>query len=370
MKITWIFITTIYWLYAIDNPIKNIKVINPNTPYEATIKIEENTTFLYFNHKKQKISENEYSHYDTSYKIDDFNFDGIDDIAILSGVGYGGVNYFYEIYLAQNNRYQDSGINLSNYELFPQFTTILSEYKSGPRHFREFYDVNERGMLHRFAKVYEFDDNICKILDWSREDGMNIAIPRITFCDELISNYRVTPVYAEVVSSKALLYNKPEEKSSGMYLIKGDIVKVIDENFLVEYHGKRKIRKYINSNDLEMLRSHTYIHNHTVGIWNPDKKDWDKTNISDILQLQKIGKNRYAYNIETYGTNADECSLSGIVKKQDDMLVAYKEHNCTLQFDIDKTIITIADIKNRCKESNCGHHGYFDGISFELFLDD
>ncbi len=44
MKITWIFITSIYWLYAIENPIKNIKVINPNTPYEATIKIEENTT--------------------------------------------------------------------------------------------------------------------------------------------------------------------------------------------------------------------------------------------------------------------------------------------------------------------------------------
>ena len=370
MKITWIFITSIYWLYAIDNPIKNIKVINPNTPYEVTIKIEENTTFLYFKHKKQKISENEYSHYDTSYKIDDFNFDGIDDIAVLSGVGYGGVNYFYEIYLAQNNSYQDSGINLSNYELFPQFTTILSEYKSGPRHFRELYDVNERGMLHRFAKVYEFDDNICKILDWSREDGMNTSIPRITFCDELISSYKITPVYAEVVSSKALLYNKLEEKASRMYLVKGDVVKVIDENLLIEYRGKIKIQKYINPNDIELLKKHKYIHTHTIDIWNSDKQDWDKEDISDILEVQKIGKNLYYYDIETYGTNADECSLSGVAKKEGDTLIAHAENNCTLQFDIDATVITVSDVKNRCKEYNCGHCGYFDGISFEIFLDD
>ena len=45
-----------------------------------------------------------------------------------------------------------------------------------------------------------------------------------------------------------------------MYLIKGDIVKLLNEEYLIEYPGKKMIRKYINSDDIEILQKHTYIH--------------------------------------------------------------------------------------------------------------
>ena len=258
-------------IYALDD---SKEVINKNTPYEATISVENNITFLYFNKKKEKLSESDeiVGADRKSYKIDDFNFDGYDDIAILSGIGYGGVNMFYRIYITNDEKYEfQKDIILSNYELYPYIEKVVSEYKDGARHFYEFYDVNggrDDKYLHKYAKAaicdFGVSDEVCKIIEYAYPQKK--SFPKIVFCNELLNgSYPLLSVYATVKSPKALLYNQPyleysKPKPNGMYLIKGDIVKLLNEEYLVEYPGKKMIRKYINSDDIEVLQKHTYIH--------------------------------------------------------------------------------------------------------------
>ena len=378
MKILWMILSCISVIYALDD---SKELINKNTPYEATISVENNVTFLYFNHKKEKLSEpNEIVRAEyKSYKIDDFNFDGYDDIAILSGIGYGGVNMFYMIYITNDEKYEfQKDIILSNYELYLYIEKVVSEYKDGAMHFYEFYDVNgdrDSKYLHMYAKaaIYDFDihDEVCKIIEYAYPQPK--SFPKIVFCDELLNgSYPLLPLYAIVKSPKALLYNQPylewsKPKPNGMYLIKGDIVKLLNEEYLVEYDGKKTIKKYINPDDIEILQKHTYIHTHTVKIYN--RPNWENATLTDTLTLQQIGKESYHYSIETFGTNADECFLEGEAIQKGDRLVAKGENNCTLILDVNGTFIKVSDKNLQCRELFCGHRGFFDA-TFKLFIDD
>ena len=67
----------------------------------------------------------------------DVNFDGQTDIGLLTGVGYGGVNYFYDYYifnpitskLERSNTLKD----ISNPIIDTSHKTITSSFRSGPQ---------------------------------------------------------------------------------------------------------------------------------------------------------------------------------------------------------------------------------------------
>ncbi len=48
-------------------------------------------------------------------RIEDINFDGRDDIGVLSGIGYGGVNLYYKYYLAHAVEGEENGGFVSDY---------------------------------------------------------------------------------------------------------------------------------------------------------------------------------------------------------------------------------------------------------------
>lgn len=66
---------------------------------------------------------------------DDFNFDGAGDIAILDGVGYGGVNLFYRLYTwdKQAGDFVEFKELLSNPTLTSTTQTLSTGQRSGPR---------------------------------------------------------------------------------------------------------------------------------------------------------------------------------------------------------------------------------------------
>lgn len=237
--------------------------INANTPYEAKISKENNQIFLYHKDKKQTLSKDDDLYLDANgqrYKIDDFNFDGIDDIAIISGVGYGGVNIFYRLYLAKDNQYKTTNIEISNYKLYPQFQTVLSNYRSGPRTFNDLYKITQTKELSYFVQyVYGSVINTCSIKDWKSSTKTAIPTPKIASCKDLIEKHEANPAYAKVIPQKALLYNNNANKPNGMYLIKGDIVQILGKDetsrILIEFKGKKTTRKYINPQELQIIEN-------------------------------------------------------------------------------------------------------------------
>lgn len=238
----------------------NNTVINKGTRYEATLRTSESNVYLEYKGMKKKLLDEEEEFLDYSnreaFEVDDFNFDGIDDFAIKSGIGYGGVNTFYNLYIAQDNKYiEQKNINLCNYELYPEKKTVLIEYKSGPRHFTELYLSNENNALKHYITYENYEEGMCYI---KRLYGKFTNKSLIFSCDSILEKHEEEKVFAKVKVKKARLYdNGHMETSNGMYLIKDDSIELLEgeygsKRFLVRFKGKRTIIKYINIDDIKI----------------------------------------------------------------------------------------------------------------------
>lgn len=69
--------------------------------------------------------------------IKDFNFDGVNDLAVLDGIGYGGVNLFYRLYFTEKASRTLRGsssetVEMTNLTLDPVTKTLVFTGKSGP----------------------------------------------------------------------------------------------------------------------------------------------------------------------------------------------------------------------------------------------
>jgi hypothetical protein len=76
----------------------------------------------------------------------DLNFDGHNDVGVLVGTGYGGVNYFYDFYLfnPSTNMLEKNNV-LTEFVLTsinPDKKQIFSTYKSGPGYITDTYQWN------------------------------------------------------------------------------------------------------------------------------------------------------------------------------------------------------------------------------------
>lgn len=88
--------------------------------------------------KKQRLTD-----YDTAdvgteaapLLVADFNFDGHEDVAVLEGIGYGGVNLFYRVWLWNSaaQKYREFPTSISNPSLSAKNRTVVSAQRSGPR---------------------------------------------------------------------------------------------------------------------------------------------------------------------------------------------------------------------------------------------
>lgn len=79
----------------------------------------------------------------------DINFDGTNDVAVLAGIGYGGVNMFYNFYIVnpETKKFEDYKElpHISNFHFDPVSRKITSTYRSGPEWYADEYTfVNGR----------------------------------------------------------------------------------------------------------------------------------------------------------------------------------------------------------------------------------
>ena len=243
-------------------------LINKGTKYVAKISSKGDHLYLSFKNKKKKLYVGEpFGTTDLKFKVDDINFDGIDDIAVVEGVAYGGVNIYYKIFFAKNGKYiEDKKLSISNYKLYPQSKTILSEYKDGPRHFTDLYQLTYKNKIKHFVRYENYEENdLCFIDNIDIEERLiKQKSYGILSCRSLLKKHIAVPLFARVTTRKAALFdNIDSDQSNGMYLIKGDVVELIDgeatmQKLLVRYKGKRISIKYIDKMNIEIISPQQY----------------------------------------------------------------------------------------------------------------
>ncbi len=197
-------------------------------------------------------------------QVADFNFDGSNDVAILEGNGYGGVNLFYRLYLWNkgsgsfkefvDKTSEESGI--SNPEVDSAKRIVRTSARSGPRWFSTEYH-SDKGRLYPAVSTEMLSVG---------EDAFDYA----TFRNAAgkVTGHKITgegdgDATATIQIDKAWLYDKPNSGSkTKMYVIKGDTVTLLDwkakegSNFgedgwyLIRYKGKKTIEKWLDSSSL------------------------------------------------------------------------------------------------------------------------
>lgn len=359
-------------ILTLNTHAKNERLINKDTVYEAKLFEEKDSLYMRYQGKKSLVAqwcgEAMLCGEKLDYKVEDINFDGFDDIAVLVSLGYGGVNYFYSVYLA-NEKYEIASFakepDISNYELYPSTKTLLSEYKSGPRHFTELYVANEENELKHYVTYENYEeDDMCFIKSiHSRYADIN----GILSCKGLLEKHEEESLFARVTVKKALLYDKVYgDEANGMYLIKDDVVELIDgeygdSKYLVKYRGKRVITKYVDASKLKVVAKRHYAFKHDIFFY----RDESSVAGEDSLYMQDMGHKKYYFSLDTIGNNAHMCQMEGMARDKGKYLEYKGENDCFFKFyKTDKGLKT-EDINHECKKEACGIHAFVGGIEFE-----
>lgn len=187
---------------------------------------------------------------------DDFNFDGQGDVAMLDGVGYGGVNLFYRLYLWDKaaGKFQEYQDTISNPTLTRETKTLSTGQRSGPRWYTTDYRFSngkpyvwsegamvgaESGLY--FVKLYNSAGKIIKKVVAETEDASDV-------------DAKTASATRKVAVDKAVLYTKPDAAAKlNMYLVKGDEVTLLDykenddgsEWFLIRFKGKKPLERWV-----------------------------------------------------------------------------------------------------------------------------
>lgn len=134
----------------------------------------------------------------------DFNFDGADDVAILEGIGYGGVNLFYRVWLWQSKskNFAEFKTPVSNPALNTASRMVISGQRSGPRWYQTVYAAKD-GALVPYADAamqdnanywfVTFADGTRAVADvaWFDGDMTKKPTPEVKFdaalCDKMLA---------------------------------------------------------------------------------------------------------------------------------------------------------------------------------------
>lgn len=166
--------------------------------------------------------------------VSDFNFDGWTDIAVPNGVGYSGVNYFYDLYTFQTSASKfvplefPSETGLCNPLIRIATRTIETDCKSGPKYYATDYRFDRgRPYIYRSAEMI--------VLSAFKEDAylvyavstFNPAGTRLSLSISEDPHREVAPLrYLPV--PKAALYSAPRASAiTSGYIVRGDAIRIL-----------------------------------------------------------------------------------------------------------------------------------------------
>lgn len=162
----------------------------------------------------------------------DVDFDGYQDVGVLDGVGYGGVNYFWSFYRADAERGFVQIGTIANPERDDVMGTVLSSSRSGPTWTRDVYRAEPNGFALQFSRTFWGEYDIVAFPGTGKGDGRRAIISQVAPdpWDEASLDdpmFHVTAVSTN--SGRAYFYDAPNESTRrGAYLVEGDIGRVLD----------------------------------------------------------------------------------------------------------------------------------------------
>lgn len=187
---------------------------------------------------------------------DDFNFDGMGDVAVLDGVGYGGVNLFYRLYLwdAKMRQFSEFRETISNPTLTEATRTLCTGERSGPRWYTTDYRF-EQGNAYVWAESMMVGNNgDLYLVRLKKPDGKVVRTLVADTQDPSGIDEKTPPARRLVTVKKAVLHDKPQHNATtAMHLTHGDEVELLDyvqnqdgsEWFKVRYQGKKVVEKWV-----------------------------------------------------------------------------------------------------------------------------
>lgn len=165
----------------------------------------------------------------------DFNFDGWLDLAVPMAVGYGGVNYFYEIYFynPRTQHYELLGVpgaydgQFCNPEISQLEKILLTSCKSGPSYnYTDYRFVAGKPYVYRTSQMFPlagFTPNDVVYATHFYEQGGKLVW---TLWNDNPRDHR--PARRTITQARVYLYDKPDPNSkTKTYLVKGDPVEVV-----------------------------------------------------------------------------------------------------------------------------------------------
>jgi len=170
--------------------------------------------------------------------LEDYNFDGFIDIAVLVDIGLMGVNIFYDYYLYDQDKkkYIKSISNISNLRVNKENRELISSMKLKNSYLTTVYKII----------------NFTPYLAMKREAFMQNGLEKIQIFDEngILQKKSIIPKYDKVKSEKAYFYKTPNGAKTKRYIIKNDRVKLLDIDMknkmvFIEFKGKKNFLQWI-----------------------------------------------------------------------------------------------------------------------------
>lgn len=188
-------------------------------------------------------------------QINDFNFDGNMDIAIMHSYGYAGVNIYSDIFFFDtDNVLFEKKMSASNVSADVDKKELLAAEKSGPHFYKTVYKFNN-------GEPYIYSESVNVSSDIEQVTLKNPAgdVVKKVLVDSYSEDNSMEPAIKAVSAERAYLYNGPDESTkTKMYLIAGDKVTLLDMEgdyyegwILVRYKGKKTIEKWLKADQLQ-----------------------------------------------------------------------------------------------------------------------
>jgi hypothetical protein len=168
--------------------------------------------------------------------IEDFDFDGFNDVGIPSSIGYNGVNVFYDIQRYNPTRKRLELMVAKNFEIsnptFDRKNKILSSSaRSGPAWYSSAYKFVG-------GKPYLFSsDEPIVLLSFAQTDGMMWQTTTYSSTGRILKTEvteenakgQTVPVFRAIAVARADLYSAPNDTAkTGRYIIRGDMVRILE----------------------------------------------------------------------------------------------------------------------------------------------